>query len=140
MKKTNGSNVFFTFNLCHYTEVEDWRVEVEAMREQWTAGDGDEDGTDSLGGGGHGGGVAAVHGVGGVLGGGAGHSSGFGSSGVGGGGGAGDLSEDTLEFGNQPQAFRVRGLLELPPLRMMNTMPRPAPFGGPPQSPPSSRD
>jgi hypothetical protein len=47
-----------------------------------------------------------------------------------------------VEFGNQPQAFRVRGLLELPPLRMMNTMPRPAPFRGPVAAPPppSTRD
>jgi len=34
-----------------------------------------------------------------------------------------------VEFGNQPQAFRVRGLLELPLLRM-SAMPRPPPFGG----------
>ena len=109
-------------------KVEDWRVEVEAMREQWTGnGEEEEDGEDGDGGGGgslqRGGGTGGPHG--GALG---------GSSGLG--GGVGDLSDDMLEFGSQPHAFRVRGLLELPPLRMMNTMPRPAPFGGPPVAAP----
>jgi len=74
-------------------KVEDWRVEVEAMRQQWPGEEGDR------------------------------------SS-----GGRGELLE-TLEFGSQPQAFRVRGLLELPPLRMLSTAPRPALFGRPPPPP-----
>ena len=74
-------------------KVEDWRTEVEAMRAQWSAEEGEEED-----------------------------------------GGGGLETADMLDFSAQSTAFRVRGLLELPPLAMPSSISRAAPSGSPTSS------